>query len=60
VWAGVKGWLDEVTQSAASPVVAKYTGLLASADIAEFTHTTTFLILQSLRLDYGVGSYVHP
>ncbi|MCU1494219.1 MAG: beta-lactamase class [Acidimicrobiaceae bacterium] len=60
VWAGVKGWLDEVTHSAASPVIAKYTGLLASADIAEFTNTTTFLILQSLRLDYGVGSYVHP
>jgi len=60
VWAGVKGRLDEVTASAASPVITKYTGLLASADIEVFTYTTTFLILQSLRLDFGAGSYVHP
>ena len=42
VWAGVKGHLDAVTERAAAPVIAKYTGVLAAADIAEFTTTTTF------------------
>jgi hypothetical protein len=60
VWAGVKGWLDEVTDTASAPVVKKYTGVLAAADIDEFTRSSTFMILQSLRLDLGVGSQVHP
>lgn len=60
VWAGVKCWFDEVTATAASPAIARFTGLFSSADIAEFTNTTTFLVLQSLRLDFGVGSYEHP
>jgi hypothetical protein len=37
VWAAVRGYLDQVTDTA-----------------------TTFMIMQSLRLDYGVGSQVHP
>jgi glyoxylase-like metal-dependent hydrolase (beta-lactamase superfamily II) len=52
-WAGVKGHLDAVTDRATAPVVAKYTGVLAAADIEEFTRTTTFQIMQSLRLDKG-------
>ena len=36
-WAGVKAHLDEVTERAAAPVVAKYTGVLAAADIEVFT-----------------------
>ena len=60
VWAGVKGYLDEVTAQAAAPIVAKYTGVLASADVKEFTYSTTFMILQSIRLDYGNGQPVHP
>ena len=59
-WAAVKGYLDEVTDTATAPVVQKYTGVLAAADIVEFTRTSTFQIMQSLRLDYGVGSQVHP
>jgi hypothetical protein len=59
VWAGVKGHLDAVTERAAAPVVAKYTGVLAAADIAEFTYTTTFAIMQSLRLDKGPSGPVH-
>jgi glyoxylase-like metal-dependent hydrolase (beta-lactamase superfamily II) len=54
-WAGVKAHLDTVTERAATPVIAKYTGVLAAADIEEFTKTTTFQIMQSLRLDHGVG-----
>jgi glyoxylase-like metal-dependent hydrolase (beta-lactamase superfamily II) len=60
VWAGVKGHLDAVTERAAAPVIAKYTGVLAAADIAEFTTTTTFQIMQSLRLDRGPSGPVHP
>ena len=62
VWAGVKAHLDTVTERAAAPVIAKYTGVLAAADIEEFTRTTTFQIMQSLRLDRGVGvsTAVHP
>jgi glyoxylase-like metal-dependent hydrolase (beta-lactamase superfamily II) len=59
-WAGVRGYLGEVTERAAAPVIDKYTGVLAAADIEEFTSSTTFMILQSLRLDLGIGSQVHP
>jgi glyoxylase-like metal-dependent hydrolase (beta-lactamase superfamily II) len=59
-WAGVKGHLDAVTEQAAAPVIAKYTGVLAAADVAEFTMTTTFAIMQSLRLDKGPSGPVHP
>jgi glyoxylase-like metal-dependent hydrolase (beta-lactamase superfamily II) len=55
VWAGVKANLDTVTERAAAPVIAKYTGVLAAADIEVFTMTTTFQIMQSLRLDRGLG-----
>jgi glyoxylase-like metal-dependent hydrolase (beta-lactamase superfamily II) len=60
VWAGVKGHLDTVTERAAAPVIAKYTGVLAAADIEAFTLTTTFAIMQSLRLDRGPSGPVHP
>ena len=60
VWAGVKAHLDTVTERAAAPVIAKYTGVLAAADIEAFTTTTTFLIMQSLRLDKGPSGPVHP
>jgi glyoxylase-like metal-dependent hydrolase (beta-lactamase superfamily II) len=60
VWAGVKAHLDAVTERAAAPVIAKYTGVLAAADIEVFTMTTTFAIMQSLRLDKGPSGPVHP
>jgi len=61
-WAGVKAHLDTVTERAAAPIIAKYTGVLAAADVEVLTTTTTFQILQSLRLDRGVtvSTYVHP
>jgi glyoxylase-like metal-dependent hydrolase (beta-lactamase superfamily II) len=59
-WAGVKGHLDAVTERAAAPIIAKYTGVLAAADIGVFTTTTTFQIMQSLRLDRGPSGPVHP
>jgi glyoxylase-like metal-dependent hydrolase (beta-lactamase superfamily II) len=58
VWAAVKGLLDATTAAAAAPVIAKYTGVLAAADV--FTPSTTFWVMESIRLDLGYGSYVHP
>ena len=40
IWAAVKGYLDEITAAAAAPVIEKYTGVLAAADV--FTDSTTF------------------
>ena len=60
VWAAVKGYLDELTDHAAKPVIAKYTGVLAAADVEVFTTTTTFMILQSKRLDLGPSAPLHP
>ena len=58
VWAGLKGYLDEIARTAAAPVVEKYIGVLAAADV--FTESTTFQVMQSIRLDLGYGSWVHP
>jgi glyoxylase-like metal-dependent hydrolase (beta-lactamase superfamily II) len=57
-WAAVRGYLDAVTAAAAVPVIEKYTGTLAAADV--FTASTTFHVMQSIRLDLGYGSWVHP
>ena len=58
VWAAFKGGLDEMVVTAAAPVIEKYTGVLAAADV--FTDSTTFQVMQSIRLDLGHGSWVHP
>jgi len=57
-WAAFKGGLDEMVATAAAPVIEKYTGVLAAADV--FTESTTFQVMQSIRLDLGYGSWVHP
>src|SRR5579863_821934 len=60
VWAGIRGHLNAVTDRAAAPVIAKYTGVLGGADIEIYTRTTTFAIMQSIRLDRGPSGPVHP
>jgi glyoxylase-like metal-dependent hydrolase (beta-lactamase superfamily II) len=57
-WAAVKAHLDAAAAAAAEPVIEKYTGVLAAADV--FTESTVFWVMQSLRLDLGCGSQVHP
>jgi glyoxylase-like metal-dependent hydrolase (beta-lactamase superfamily II) len=57
-WAALKGYLDACAHSAAAPVIAKYTGVLAAADV--FTPSTAFQVMQSIRLDLGYASQVHP
>jgi len=58
VWAAFRGGLDEMVATAAAPVIEKYSGVLAAADV--FTDSTTFQVMQSIRLDLGHGSWVHP
>ena len=41
-----------------APVIEKYTGVIAAADV--FTESTTFQVMQSIRLDLGYGSKVNP
>jgi glyoxylase-like metal-dependent hydrolase (beta-lactamase superfamily II) len=57
-WAAVKGYLDACADAAAKPVIEKYTGVLGAADV--FTPSVAFWLMESIRLDLGVGSYVHP
>jgi glyoxylase-like metal-dependent hydrolase (beta-lactamase superfamily II) len=57
-WSAVRGYLDGITAAAAAPVIEKYTGVLAGADV--FTANTTFQVMQSIRLDLGYRSQVHP
>jgi glyoxylase-like metal-dependent hydrolase (beta-lactamase superfamily II) len=57
-WAAVAGYLDAVTAAAAAPVIERYTGVLAAADV--FTASTTSHVMQSIRLDLGYGLQVHP
>ena len=57
-WAAFKALLDAYTDAAAAPVIEKYTGVLAAADV--FTPSTTFWVMESIRLDLGFASYVHP
>ncbi|MGW1214434.1 MBL fold metallo-hydrolase [Streptomyces sp. NPDC002499] len=57
VWGAVKEYQAAQVAYAAGPVIKKYTGVLAAADV--YTASTTFIILESLRLDLGLDSQVH-
>jgi hypothetical protein len=57
-WAAVKGLLDASADAAAAPVIEKYRDVLAAADV--FTPSTTFWVMESIRLDLGFASLVHP
>jgi glyoxylase-like metal-dependent hydrolase (beta-lactamase superfamily II) len=56
-WAGGRRQLEAIAAAAAAPVIEKYTGVLAGADV--LTASTTLQVLQSIRLDLGYGSRVH-
>lgn len=57
-WAAVKTYLDAAAEYAAAPVIRKYTGVLAAADV--FTASNAFIILESIRLNLGEGAQIHP
>jgi glyoxylase-like metal-dependent hydrolase (beta-lactamase superfamily II) len=56
-WAAVNEYQNAQVAYASAPVIKKYLGVLAAADV--YTASTTFSILESIRLDLGVGSQVH-
>ena len=56
-WAAMRDYLDTATAAAAAPVIKKYSGILAAAEV--FTAGTTFHVMQSIRLDLGYASQVH-
>ena len=58
MWAAVKGYLDAVGDATAAPVIEKYTGVLAAADV--FTPDVAFWLMESIRLNRGYGLQVHP
>jgi glyoxylase-like metal-dependent hydrolase (beta-lactamase superfamily II) len=57
-WAGARGYLEALTDAAATPVIEKYTGVVAAADV--LTASATVHVMQSIRLDLGYASRVHP
>jgi glyoxylase-like metal-dependent hydrolase (beta-lactamase superfamily II) len=57
-WAAVQQYQAAQVSYAAAPVIKKYTGVLAAADV--YTASTTFVILESIRLDLGTDSQIHP
>jgi glyoxylase-like metal-dependent hydrolase (beta-lactamase superfamily II) len=56
VWAAMSEYLSATTADAAAPVIAKYSGVLAAADLC--TASTTFQVMQSIRLDLGYGPQI--
>jgi len=51
-WAIFKTYLQAAAEQAAAPVTAKYTGVLAAADV--FTVDNAFALVESLRIDAGL------
>jgi hypothetical protein len=56
-WAAVKTYQDAQVKYASDPVIKKYTGVLAAVDV--YTAGTAFILLETIRLDLGIGSQVH-
>jgi glyoxylase-like metal-dependent hydrolase (beta-lactamase superfamily II) len=57
-WAAVQAYQAAQCDYAAAPVIAKYTGVLAAVDV--YTASTAFMLLESIRLDQGFASQIHP
>ena len=51
-WAIFKTYLAAVAEASAAPVVAKYTGVLAAADV--YTIDNAWTLVESLRIDAGI------
>ena len=58
MWGAVKAYLNAVGEATAAPVIGKYTGVLAAADV--FTPEVAFWLMESMRLNHGIGLQVHP
>ncbi|MFJ2648480.1 MBL fold metallo-hydrolase [Streptomyces sp. NPDC087420] len=51
-WAIFRTYLDAVAEQAAAPVIAKYTGVLAAADVYTLDNAAT--LVESFRIDNGI------
>jgi glyoxylase-like metal-dependent hydrolase (beta-lactamase superfamily II) len=58
LWAAVQTYQAAQIDYAAAPVIEKYTGVLAAADV--YTASTVFPILEWIRLDLGFDLQIHP
>jgi glyoxylase-like metal-dependent hydrolase (beta-lactamase superfamily II) len=56
-WASMRDLLDATAAAAAEPVIEKYAGVLAAAEL--FTAGITLHVMESIRIDLGYGSQVH-
>ncbi len=57
-WGAVQTYQAAQVDYAAAPVIEKYTGVLAAVDV--YTASTAFMLLESIRLDQGFDSQIHP
>jgi glyoxylase-like metal-dependent hydrolase (beta-lactamase superfamily II) len=57
-WGAVQTYQAAQVAYASAPVIQKYTGVLAAVDV--YTASTAFILLESIRLDQGFGSQIHP
>jgi glyoxylase-like metal-dependent hydrolase (beta-lactamase superfamily II) len=57
-WAAVQTYQAAQVDYAAAPVIKKYTGVLAAADV--YTASTAFHLLESIRLDLGFDTQIRP
>ena len=57
-WAAFRGGLEEVVANAAAPVIEEVHGCARRG--GRLHRQPTFQVLQSIRLDLGHGSWVHP
>ena len=51
-WAIFKAYLDAAAAEVAGPVIAKYLGKLAAADV--FTADNAYVMFEALRVEYGM------
>jgi glyoxylase-like metal-dependent hydrolase (beta-lactamase superfamily II) len=56
-WAAMNDYLTATAAAAAAPVIEKYAAVLAASDLC--TTSTTFQVMQSIRLDLGYGPQFH-
>src|SRR5260370_8345605 len=57
-WAAVSALFDAWTEAGAAPVIEKYTGVPAAADVS--TRSTVFWVIDSLRIRLAFASYAPP
>jgi len=50
-WAIFTAYLDAVAETAAAPIVTKYTGVLGAADV--FTFDNAMTLIETLRIHFG-------